>query len=272
MNMRLRTACAVILPFALFAREPFHARHAMVTGQEPIATRVGVARLAKGGNAVDAAVAVGFARAVTFPFAGNLGGGGFMLIRMADGRSTFIDFREMAPHSASRNMYLDSNGHLTKGSLVGWRASGVPGSVAGFALAMEKYGAKKWADVVAPAQKLAQRGIPVSYALAESLRRAQALLSQFPDSKRIFLNNGTLREPGTVFKQPELARTLKRIRSHGAKEFYHGQTARLIDAAMRANGGDITLDDLANYRAVERKPLTGSYRGYSALYRGRFDL
>ena len=268
--MRLTAAFAAVLltptlAVPLRAREPYHARHAMVTGQEPIATRAGVAMLKKDGNAVDAAVTVGFALAVTYPFAGNLGGGGFMLIHMADGRSTFIDFREMAPHAASRNMYLDSAGNLTKGSLVGWRASGVPGSVAGFALAMEKYGTKKWADVVAPAEKLARRGIPVSYALSESLRRSQQLLSQFPDSNRIFLNNGALREPGTVFKQPGLARTLKRIRKNGAKDFYHGETARLIDAAMRANGGDITLDDLANYRAIDRKPLTGSYRGYTVL-------
>jgi gamma-glutamyltranspeptidase/glutathione hydrolase len=263
--MRLPAACALLVPTVLLAREPFHAKHAMVTGQEPIATRAGLAMLEKGGNAVDAAVTVGFALAVTYPFAGNLGGGGFLLIHMADGRSTFLDFRETAPRAASRNMYLDAAGNLTQGSLVGWRASGVPGTVAGFALAMEKYGTKKWADVVAPAEKLAQNGFPVSYAFSESLRQAQKLLSQFPDSNRIFLNNGNLLQPGAVFKQPELARTLKRIRKYGAKDFYHGQTARLIDAAMRANGGDITLDDLANYRAVEREPLTGSYRGYTVL-------
>ncbi len=263
--MRFRAACAVLLSFAIFAREPFHARHAMVTAQEPMATDVGVAMLKSGGNAVDAAVAVGFALAVTFPFAGNLGGGGFMLIRMAGGRTDFIDFRETAPAAASRNMYVDANGNLTKASLVGWRASGVPGSVAGFGLAMEKFGTKKWSAVVAPAVRLASRGIPVSYALRESLGRSKALLAQFPDSKRIFLANGAMHEAGSVWKQPELARTLKRIQSKGAKEFYHGETARLIDRAMRANGGDITLEDLARYRAIERQPLTGSYHGYDII-------
>src|ERR1051325_3883254 len=152
------------------ARQPVHSRHAMVVAQEPLAADVGLAVLKNGGNAVDAAVAVGFALTVTHPFAGNIGGGGFMLIRFADGRSTFIDFRERAPEKASRNMYLDADGKPTRDSLEGWRASGVPGSVRGFELAQQKYGKAKWADLVQPSVHLASQGDEVSYALAESLR------------------------------------------------------------------------------------------------------
>ena len=150
-------------------RQPVRAKHGMVVAMEATAADVGVAVLQKGGNAVDAAVAVGFALAVTHPFAGNLGGGGFMLIRMADGRSTFIDFRERAPEKASRNMYLDAKGELTKDSIEGWRSSGVPGTVRGFEMAVKKYGKRTWAENLAPAVELASKGFPVSYALAEGL-------------------------------------------------------------------------------------------------------
>src|SRR5579863_1444226 len=149
--MRLPAAVLLLSVSIAIAREPFHAKHGMVTAQEPLATDAGVAMLKAGGNAVDAAAAVGFALAATHPFAGNLGGGGFMLIRMADGRSTFIDFREAAPTKASHNMYLDAQGNVTRDGLIGWRASGVPGSVRGFELAVKKYGSKRWADVVKPA-------------------------------------------------------------------------------------------------------------------------
>src|SRR5690349_14485726 len=182
--------CALLLACSLFARQPVHSKNAMVVAQEPLATDVGVSVLKAGGNAVDAAVAVGFALAVTHPTAGNIGGGGFMLVRMADGRTTFIDFREKAPAGASRNMYLDAEGKVTKvtkDSLVGWRASGVPGSVRGFELAHKKFGHKAWADLVQPAVALASQGFPVSYSQSESLDRETKLLSQFPDSKRIFL-------------------------------------------------------------------------------------
>jgi len=235
----------------------------MVVAQEPLAADVGLAVLKAGGNAVDAAVAVGFALAVTYPFAGNLGGGGFMLVRFADGRATFIDFREKAPLQASRNMYLDANGKLTKDSLVGWRASGVPGSVRGFELAHKKYGHKSWAEVLDPAMKLASEGFPVSYNLSESVHSpgTMKLLSQFPDSKRIFL----AAKYGEKFVQPELAATLKRIREHGAGEFYEGETARKLAAAMEANGGLITLDDLRQYQAIERTPLRGHYRDYEVV-------
>src|SRR5690349_4772692 len=159
--------CALLLACSLTARQPVHSQHAMVVAQEPLATDVGVAVLKAGGNAVDAAVAVGFALAVTHPFAGNIGGGGFMLVRFADGRATFIDFREKAPLKASRNMYLDASGKLTKDSLVGWRASGVPGSVRGFELAHKKYGHKAWTELLDPAIRLASNGYVVSYNFSE---------------------------------------------------------------------------------------------------------
>src|SRR4249920_3574176 len=165
-------------------RQPLRAKHGMVVAMEAQAADVGVAVLKAGGNAVDAAVAVGFAMAATHPFAGNLGGGGFMLIRFADGRSTFIDFREMAPATSSRNMYLDAKGELTKDSIEGWRSSGVPGTVRGFQMAVEKYGKRSWAESLAPAIQLA-KGFPVSYALAQSLKGSRALGAD-PESKRIF--------------------------------------------------------------------------------------
>jgi gamma-glutamyltranspeptidase / glutathione hydrolase len=186
-----------------------------------------------------------------------------MLVRLADGRATFIDFREKAPLNASRNMYLDANGKLTKDSLVGWRASGIPGSVSGFELAHKKYGHKSWSEVLDPAVKLASDGFQVSYSQSESLHSpgTTKLLSQFPDSKRIFLSA----KYGEKLVQPELAATLKRIREHGASEFYEGETARKLAAAMEANGGLITLDDLKQYQAIERTPLRGHYRDYEVV-------
>jgi len=246
------------------AREPVRARRAMVGAQEPLATEVGVQVLKDGGNAVDAAIAVGFALAVTHPYAGNLGGGGFMLIRFADGRSTFIDFRERAPEKATRNMYLDASGKPTRESLEGWKSSGVPGTVRGFELAHRKYGSRRWADLIKPAAALAAQGVPVSYALAESLKSARNL-SQNPESKRIFHKNGAYWEAGETLTQPELARTLNRIAQNGVNEFYEGETAQKLAEAMARNGCLITLSDLKKYAAVERAPLTGSYRGYGII-------
>src|SRR5580658_8103357 len=254
---------ALILP--VWAAQPVHARHAMVVTVEQHATDAGVAVLEAGGNAVDAAVAVGLALAVTHPSAGNIGGGGFMLVRFADGRSTFIDFRERAPEKASRNMYLDASGKATKDSVVGYRAAGVPGSVRGFEYASKKYGRKPWAEVVAPAVALAEKGFPISYGFAKSLRGSAGLLGQFPESKRIFLREGQPYEAGETFVQPELARTLQRIREQGAQDFYEGETARLLAADMERHGGLVTLADLKEYAVVERAPLTGSYRGYNII-------
>jgi gamma-glutamyltranspeptidase/glutathione hydrolase len=249
------------------AREPVRARHAMVVAQEPLATDAGVAVLKSGGNAIDAAVAIGFALAVTHPFAGNIGGGGFLLARLADGRSTFIDFREMAPSRASRNMYLNREGKLTRDSVVGWRASGVPGTVRGLELAHQKYGRLKWNVLLRPAIRLATQGFPVSYGLAESLhsKGTSELLSQFAESRRVFLKSGAYFEADETLKQPDLARTLERIARRGAAEFYEGRTAQILAAEMEKNGGLITLDDLRNYRAVERKPIEGDYKGHHLI-------
>ena len=262
--MRRLLVCLALICTAVSAREPVRARHAMVGAQEPLATDVGVQILQQGGNAVDAAIAVGFALAVTHPYAGNLGGGGFMLIRFADGRSTFIDFRERAPQKASRNMYLDASGKATRESLDGWKSSGVPGTVRGFEFAHRKYGTRKWAELLEPAAALAAQGFPVTYALAESLKSARNL-SQDPESRRIFHKNGSYWTAGETLTQPELARTLSRIAKSGANEFYEGETAQKFAQTMSRNGGLITLSDLKDYAAVERAPLTGSYRGYGII-------
>jgi len=246
-------------------REPVRARHAMVVAQEPLAADAGAEVLRKGGNAVDAAVAVAFALAVTHPSAGNLGGGGFLLARFADGSSAFIDFREMAPLAASRDMYLAADGKLTEDSLIGWRAAAVPGTVRGLELAHRKHGSKPWAELLQPAIRLAAEGITLSYAEARSLCGARTRLARFEHSRRIFLNNGACFEPGDVLRQPELARTLERIARHGARDFYEGETARILAEEMKKNGGLVTLEDLRGYKAIERPPLKGSYRGYTIL-------
>ena len=172
------------------ARQPIYARKAMVVAQEELATDVGLSVLRSGGNAIDAAVAVGFALAVTHPYAGNIGGGGFMLIRLADGQTTFIDFRDKAPARASRDMYLDASGKLTDDSVVGWRSAAVPGTVRGLELAHKRYGHKPWGEVLKPAVDLAANGFPVSHWQMDSWNRFSPLLSQFPESKRIFLKGG----------------------------------------------------------------------------------
>jgi gamma-glutamyltranspeptidase/glutathione hydrolase len=245
-------------------RQPLRAKHGMVVAMEARAADVGVSVLQKGGNAVDAAVAIGFALAVTHPFAGNIGGGGFMLIRFADGRSTFIDFRERAPEKASRNMYLDAKGELTKDSIEGWRSSGVPGSVRGFEMALTKYGKRTWADNMAPAVELASKGFPVSYALAEGLKGSRNLAAS-PESKRIFQKNGAFYDVGETLVQPELAQTLERISKNGPNEFYEGETAKRFADEMARHGGIISLADLKNYKAIERTPLTGKYKNYTII-------
>jgi len=246
------------------ARQPVRARHGMVVAMESIAADAGVSVLQKGGNAIDAAVAVGFTLAVTHPFAGNLGGGGYMLIRLADGRTTFIDFRERAPEQSSRNMYLDASGNPTRDSIQGWRSSGVPGTVRGFELALSKYGRRSWAENMAPAIELASKGFPVSYALAESLKGSRSLPTS-PESKRIFLKNGAFFDVGEMLAQPELAQTLERIARLGPTEFYEGETAKRLADEMAKHGGLITLADLKAYKAIERTPLSGQYHGYTIV-------
>jgi len=259
----LAVVCALFTSAGLWAHEPVHARNAMVVSQEPLATEVGVAVLKSGGNAIDAAVAIGFALAVTHPSAGNIGGGGFMLARFADGHATFIDFRETAPGGAGHDMYLDTHGDVTRDSRDGWRAPGVPGTVRGLALAHRKYGHKPWAELLDPAILLAERGFTVSYSLAQSLgsESTRRKLEQFAESKRIFLSA----RYGENLVQPELGETLRRIRDRGASDFYEGETARKLAAAMQAQHGLITLEDLKQYQAVERAPLQGRYKDYDVL-------
>lgn len=257
-------------PASYAQRVPVEGEHGVVTSVHALASQAGLEILQKGGNSIDAAVATGFALAVVFPYAGNLGGGGFMMIHLADGRDVAIDYREVAPAAASRDMYIGADGKLIVGagsSTVGWKASGVPGSVAGFALAFRKYGSGKvsWADVIEPARRLAADGHVITQGTAASLRNYAKILGQFSESKRIFLANGALLRTGETFRQPELAATLARIQKNGASEFYEGETARLIADAMAKNNGSLTLADLKAYRPVERTPLRGSYRGYEIV-------
>jgi gamma-glutamyltranspeptidase/glutathione hydrolase len=264
MKKLLPLAICFVLAVPLQARQPVRARHGLVVAMESIAADVGVSVLQKGGNAVDAAVAVGFALAVTHPFAGNIGGGGYMLIRLADGRATFIDFRERAPEKSTRNMYLDAKGDPTRDSIEGWRSSGVPGTVRGFEMALTKYGTRTWAENMAPAVELASKGFAVSYALAEGLKGSRSLAAS-PESKRIFQRNGSYFEPGDTLVQPELAQTLERIARNGPNEFYEGETAKRLAAEMAKHGGIISAADLKNYKAIERTPLTGNYKAYTIV-------
>ncbi|MGD9628199.1 MAG: gamma-glutamyltransferase [Pyrinomonadaceae bacterium] len=276
----IRNIAAALVAAFLFASAPISTRaaspdpvrgkHAMVASQHELASRIGVEVMKKGGNAVDAAIAVGIALAVVYPEAGNLGGGGFMLMRFKDGRAMSIDYREMAPAAAHRDIYIDKDGNLIRGeggSTVGYRASGVPGTLAGFEMAFRKYGSGKvkWSDLVEPSRRLAAEGYVLSNRLAVLLYAYREWLAKYPDSNRIFLRNGKYYEEGELFKQPELAETLGRISRDGAKEFYTGKTAQMIADDMKANGGLITLADLKNYVAKERTPLRGNYRGYEVI-------
>jgi gamma-glutamyltranspeptidase/glutathione hydrolase len=260
---------ALNVPFVA-AREPVRARHGMVASTNEVASRVGVEIMKRGGNAVDAAIAVAFALAVTHPAAGNLGGGGFMMIRLRDGRTTAIDYREMAPGAAHRNVYIDKNGNLIEGeggSLVGYRAAGVPGTVRGMELALKKYGSGKltWAQLVEPARQLAGRGFTVTNELARSLYANREYLEKYAETKRIYLKGGKFYQEGELFRQPELAATFARLQRFGPNEFYEGETARLIVADMKRNNGLMTMNDLRGYVAKERTPVLGNYRGYEII-------
>ncbi len=243
-------------------REPVLAEHGIVVSNSDLASAAGAEIMKKGGNAVDAAVATGFALAVTYPFAGNIGGGGFMVIHMADGRAAAIDYREVAPLAATRDMYIDANGKLTKKSLVGALAVGVPGAVAGMADALAKYGTMSLHDVMQPAIRLAAEGFAVDSSLYESLNRSRRLIGQF-DGAKVFLPNGQAPAPGTMLEQPDLARTLTLIANEGPKAFYDGPIADALVAEQKKDGGIITKEDLARYRPIERQPIVGTYRGYT---------
>ena len=264
-KLRIVPLLAVLFSVAplLASRQPVHARHAVVVSVHELASRAGVEILQAGGNAVDAAVATGFALAVVHPQAGNLGGGGFMLIRLADGQVHFLDYREKAPAAATANMYLDASGNVVPdASLVGYKAIGVPGSVAGMTYAEKKFGKLGLERVMAPAIALARDGFPLAWEDARDLHDKD--LAKFPVSHRIFQRDGNYYQQGEVFRQPELARTLKRIAS-SPDDFYHGSMAREIAASVQQGAGLITADDLANYEVKEREPVRGTYRGYEVI-------
>jgi gamma-glutamyltranspeptidase/glutathione hydrolase len=245
------------------ATQPVHAQHGMVVSSQELASEAGVEMMQAGGNAVDAAVATGFALAVVHPPAGNLGGGGFMLIRMAGGDTHFLDYREKAPAAAKPDMYLDAQGNVIGGaSEIGYKSIGVPGSVAGMVYAEQKYGKLRLKQVMAPAIRLARDGYALRWDEARNLHDKH--LTEFPESRRIFQRDGNYYQAGETFRQPDLARTLERIAAK-PDDFYHGTLARELAASMQKGGGLMTVDDLAHYEVKEREAIRGSYRGYEII-------
>ena len=265
---RLLPFLPLILVFSLFALagdmvSPTHAPKAMVATVQPDASQVGSAIMQQGGNAVDAAVAVGFALEVVYPEAGNIGGGGFMLFRRANGETHFIDYREKAPAKATAEMYLDKQGKVVPGlSTVGYKSIGVPGSVAGMVYAQQHWGKLTLMQVMEPAIRLARDGFVLDYEEAKSFEDSD--LAKFVDSRRIFQRDGNYYQPGETFKQPELAKTLERI-AENPDDFYHGSLARELVSAIQKGGGLITADDLAQYQVKERAAIRGTYRGYEVI-------
>jgi gamma-glutamyltranspeptidase/glutathione hydrolase len=246
--------------------EPVSARNGMVVSTSSYASKVGVEILKKGGNAIDAAVAVGFALAVTYPSAGNIGGGGFMVIHLADGKNTTIDFREKAPLSAHRDMYLNEAGEfLPDLSLEGTTSAGVPGSVAGLIYALEKYGTLPLAEVIQPAIDLARNGWRLEARDARYFKRHMEEFNKYPSSLKVFSKNGEPYEEGDLFTQSDLAWTLEQIKNNGRDGFYRGKVAELLVKQVNSLGGYITLNDLEKYQPLEREPITGSYRGYKVV-------
>lgn len=242
-------------------REAVRSAHGMVATDEALASQAGVEILKRGGNAVDAAVATALTLAVVEPAAGNIGGGGFMLVRLANGKTTFFDYREVAPGRAIRNMYIKPDGTLDNdAATIGYRSVAVPGTVAGLALALKTLGTMKWAEVLEPAIHYAEQGFPVSEKLARELSEERADLQRFSMSTHVFLNDGKMFRVGDTLRQPELAATLKRLAKKGPGEFYRGKTAHMLAHEMTANGGLITLSDLASYKPKVREVLRASYK------------
>jgi gamma-glutamyltranspeptidase/glutathione hydrolase len=251
------------------SRRPVRAKHGMVVSADGLASKVGVQILKRGGTAVDAAVAVGFALAVTFPGAGNIGGGGFMVIRMANGKTVTIDYREKAPVAAHRDMFLDENGKFVPSrSQEGYLSSGVPGSVAGLLYALEKHGTLSRKAVLQPAIDLAKRGFRINQEFAEDLREEIKELRKYQGSREIFTRGGEPLKEGDLLVQRDLAETLRRIQRNGTNGFYKGKTADLIVAEMKRGGGLITRADLEAYQAVQRPPIRGTYRGFEIISMG----
>jgi len=245
------------------------ARSAMVASEHSLASEIGVNIFRNGGNAVDAAVAVGFALAVVYPEAGNIGGGGFMVIRFPDGEATSIDYRETAPASAHEDVYIDDDGELRRDwSLRGARAAGVPGSVAGMIKAWENYGSLPLETIIGPAIELARDGFLLQTVDVRPIFSLRRQLARFDETAELFFPDDTPLKAGEVFVQPDLAKVLKRIRDNGRDGFYRGDTADLIIKTMEKHDGWITYDDLANYAAVERAPVIGTYRGHELITMG----
>ena len=259
--------CFAASALAQQAIRPVQAKHGMVVSAHALASEAGVEIMKKGGNAIDAAIATGLALAVVQPGAGNIGGGGFMVVVMKDGRSFAFDFREKAPAAARKDMYLDANGKYIKNSNhEGYRAVGVPGTVAGFDLALKKLGKKSWKDLTRPAIRLAEEGFRLSHAMGADFKNMKRDFQRYPSTAKIFFKNDTLPYgEGDVWRQPDLAISLKRLQQQGRDGFYKGATARLIAQDMKRNGGLITEQDLAEYQAVERVPVRGTYRGYDIV-------
>ena len=251
-------------PYALTAPAA-QASQAMVASDAPLATRVGVQVLRDGGNAVDAAIATAFALAVVYPEAGNIGGGGFLIARFANGSTAALDFREKAPLGATRDMFLDGAGNLTDRSLIGHLASGVPGAVMGLWEAHGRFGTKPWAELLAPAIRLANDGFAVDSALAATIRGNADRLRRFEGSAALFLAGGAAPSPGAHWRNPDLAAVLRRIAERGPPGFYEGETADLIVAEMRRGGGIITHEDLKRYRVAWREPIAFDYRGHRII-------
>ncbi len=251
------------------SKDPVRGKNGMVVSASEIASKVGIEILRKGGNAIDAAVAVGFALAVTYPAAGNIGGGGFMVIHLNDGTNTTIDYREKAPLSANEFLYQDSLGNfLSEKSQIGVTSSGVPGSVAGLIYALKKYGMLSLAEVIQPAIDLARNGFILEYRLAKSLEYETESFNNYESSKEVFTKDGNAYAEGDLFIQNDLANTLDLIKNYGSEGFYSGKTADLIVNQINKQGGFITLDDLKNYKPIERTAITTDYKGYSVITMG----
>ena len=273
----LRKTCALSLAFLLAMSGASHAApgnplildagNGLAVTTQPLADMAGQMILDKGGNAIDAAVAVGYALAVVHPQAGNIGGGGFAVIHTADGKDYALDFRETAPGAATRDMYLDAYGNVIPlASTRTYKAAGVPGTVAGMSAMLDRFGTMKLADVMATAIELAEKGYPISERQARVMAANHDKLSKFPTGRKYFLHeNGTDYRAGEIFVQSDLAETLKRIAAEGPKGFYEGRTAELIEADMKANDGLITREDLLKYEVKWREPSTATYRGYKIV-------
>jgi len=273
-NFRLvKSICLIVglvlvsISFSEGGRTPLRVKNGIVTSASRLASDAGVSALKQGGNAVDAAITTAFALAVTWPSAGNIGGGGFMVYHGEDGHATTFDFREKAPLAANERMYLGLDGNVIDNSNhIGMLAIGVPGTVAGLWKAHQELGSLPWADLVAPAVKLAREGIPMSYSLYSGFARSKGRFDQYPSTAaKFFKADGSLYELGETWYQPDLAHTLELIQDNGADGFYKGENASRLAGFMVDNGGLITEEDLLKYEAVEREPIRGTYRGYDIV-------